>query len=392
MRLTTLLLLLTIPLLAPVLAPVLAPLPADEPRIELRAVATGLDLPVAITHAGDSRLFVTLQRGRIVIVDAAGVRDFLDIQSIVNCCGERGLLSVAFHPRYAENRFFYVYYTDAVGDIVIARYRTSSDPERADPASRAQILEIDHSDASNHNGGQLQFGPDGYLYIGTGDGGGMGDQFNNGQDLGSLLAKMLRIDIDSGLPYAVPPSNPFVSTGGAHREIWAFGLRNPWRFSFDRETGDLWIGDVGQALWEEVNLQRVTSRGGENYGWPRMEGTHCFRPQSGCNDGTLTLPVIEYSQIGEPCSVTGGYRYRGTANPRLRGAYIYADLCTGLISAAREQLDGTWVSSPLIDTNLSITSFGEDANGEIYVAHHGGTVFQLVDTAPVFPRRRAVRP
>ena len=366
---------------------------ATAPQIELRPVATGLDLPVAIAHAGDSRLFVTLQRGRIVIVDASGVREFLDIRSIVSSGGERGLLSVAFHPRYADNRFFYVYYTDLEGDIVIARFTTrGDDPDRADPASRMQILEIPHRNASNHNGGPLKFGPDGYLYIGTGDGGGAGDPFNNGQNRSSLLAKILRIDVDSGAPYAVPPSNPFVSTTGARPEIWAWGLRNPWRFSFDRQTGDLWIADVGQNVWEEINLQPSWSRGGENYGWPRMEGAHCFNPSTGCDDGTFTHPVIEYRHENNACSVTGGYRYRGSTNARLRGDYIYGDLCNGLISSARLQADGSWQSTPLIDTSFIISTFGEDGNGEIYVADHAGAVYQIVDVAPVHPRRRAVRP
>jgi hypothetical protein len=364
---------------------------ADDPRIELRPVATGLDMPVAITHAGDARLFVTLQRGRILIVDAAGTREFLNITSIVLCCGERGLLSVAFHPRYAENGFFYVYYTDAEGDIVIARYQRSGDPDRADPNSRTLILEIPHREFANHNGGQLQFGPDGYLYIGTGDGGGGGDSLGSGQRLDTLLGKMLRIDIDGAAPYTVPSSNPFVGRAGARPEIWAFGLRNPWRFSFDRITSDLWIADVGQGAFEEVNLQPATSTGGENYGWNRMEGAHCFSPASGCNDGSLTLPVLEYGRENNACSVTGGYRYRGARNTRLRGTYIFGDYCNGIISGATQQADGTWAARSLIDTSFLISAFGEDLNGEIYVAEHRGAIYHLVDTAPLLPRRRAVR-
>ncbi|HUP47241.1 MAG TPA: PQQ-dependent sugar dehydrogenase [Thermoanaerobaculia bacterium] len=393
---SAILLFLALPLLA---LPLLA---GDEPQIELRPVATLLELPVAITHAGDSRLFITLQRGRVMVLEGGVVREtpFLDITSRVSCCGERGLLSVAFHPRYAENGFFFVYYTDVVGDLVIARYSVSADPNRADPASRVPILTIEHRQFGNHNGGQLQFGPDGFLYIGTGDGGGCGDPFNAGQSLNTLLGKMLRIDVDSGALYAVPPSNPFVSTSGARPEIWAWGLRNPWRFSFDSVTGDLWIADVGQAVVEEVNFQPATSPGGENYGWRRMEGSRCFVPPvSGCgplppscNDGSLTLPVLEYGHA-DGCSVAGGYRYRGTSNVRLRGSYLYGDYCSGQIWAGRQAFDGSWTSSLLVDTPLMISTFGEDMNGEVYVADHrsvNGAVYRIVDVAPLLPRRRAV--
>ena len=389
MRLATLVLLLLFPF---------AVNAADDPRIELRPIATGLDQPVAVAHAGDSRLFVTLQRGRIVIVDAAGTREFLNITPLVRSGGERGLLSVAFHPRYSDNGFFYVYYTDAEGDIVIARYQRSADPDRADPASRTLILEIPHREFGNHNGGQLKFGPDGYLYIGTGDGGGAGDSLGNGQRLTTLLGKMLRIDVDTGTPYAIPPSNPFAGNPAARPEIWAYGLRNPWKFSFDTITGDLWIADVGQNLFEEVNLQPAASTGGENYGWNRMEGAHCFSPPSGCNDGSLTLPVLEYGRAGGACSVTGGYRYRGTSNIRLRGTYIYGDYCNGVIFGATQQPDGTWAGRPLFDAPFFISAFGEDLNGEVYVVDHGdavagrpGAIYLLEDTAPLLPRRRAVR-
>jgi glucose/arabinose dehydrogenase len=364
--------------------------------IEFQPVATGLDQPVSITHAGDSRLFITLQRGRVLIDDAAGTREFLDIRALVFCgsggdCGERGLLSVAFHPRYAENGFFYVYYTDREGDIVIERYRRSAtDPDRADPTSRALILEIPHRQFGNHNGGQLQFGPDGYLYIGTGDGGGGGDPLESGQSRLTLLGKILRIDVDGGSPYAIPPSNPFRNLDDARGEIWAWGLRNPWRFSFDRVTGDLWIADVGQNAFEEVNFQQRTSTGGENYGWDVMEGAHCFEPSTNCNQAGLVLPVLEYGR-SDGCSVTGGFRYRGSANPRLRGRYIYGDYCSGKIWSATQDGAG-WTSRLLVDSSILISSFGEDANGELYVTDHrsNGTVFRIVDSAPAVPRRRAV--
>ena len=349
---------------------------ADDPRVELQQIVTGLAAPVAITHAGDSRLFITLQRGQIVIHDGTSVlpTPFLDIRSIVLCCGERGLLSVAFDPRYPENGRFFVYYTDREGDLVIARYNVTADRDRADPNSGVILLEIPHRQFSNHNGGQLAFGPDGYLYAGPGDGGSGGDPNNNAQNLNSLLGKLLRIDVSSD-----------------RAEIWASGLRNPWRFSFDRATGDLWIADVGQGNWEEINFQSATSRGGENYGWRRMEGTHCFNPTSGCAQPGMVLPVIEYDHRAGACSVTGGYRYRGTRNFRLRGMYIYGDYCNGVIWGAVQNADGTWSSRQLFDAPFNISSFGEDQNGEIYVAAHSGTIYHLVDTAPQLPKRRAVR-
>ena len=373
------------------------PMSAGVTQIELPLVASGLDQPTTITNAGDARLFVTEQTGRVRVIEGGALREtpFLDLRSIVFCgtggpCGERGLLGVAFHPRYQENGLFFVFYNDLEGDIVVARYSVSSDPNRAAPGSGAIILEIEHKQFTNHNGGQLQFGPDGYLYIGTGDGGGGGDPLNSGQSLGTLLGKILRIDVDTP-PYAVPASNPFVSTAGARGEIWAWGLRNPWRFSFDRLTGDLWIADVGQNRLEEINLQPFTSGGGENYGWRRMEGSECFNPSTNCDDGSLKLPIIEYGRAGSACSVTGGYRYRGTRSPRLRGTYIFGDFCNGLISGATQRLDGTWETRPLVDTSFFISTFGEDHNGEVYVADRRGTVHHIVDASPAQPRRRAVR-
>jgi len=326
-----------------------------------------------------------------VIYDGAQIlpTPFLDIRTLVLCCGERGLLSIAFHPRYAENGFFYVYYTDRNGDVTIARYSVSSDPNRADSSSGTILLQIQHRTASNHNGGQLAFGPDGFLYAGTGDGGGAGDQSNNAQNLLSLLGKLLRIDVDGASPYTVPSSNPFVGRSDARGEIWAYGLRNPWRFSFDRESGDLWIADVGQNAWEEVNLQARTSIGGENYGWRRMEGTHCFNPSTNCSQPGLVLPVLEYSHAASACSVTGGHRYRGSRFPRLTGTYFYGDYCNGIITGAVQRTNGTWNPRQLLDTTFDITSFGEDVNGEIYLVDQGGRIFQIEDLFP--QRRRAVR-
>jgi glucose/arabinose dehydrogenase len=363
-----------------------------EPAVTLEPVANGLPNLVSITHAGDSRLFITLQRGQVMIHDGTRVlpEPFLDIRSLVTSNDERGLLSIAFHPHYALNGLFYVNYTNLSGNTVVARYSVSPlDPNRANPSSAVPILTIAQP-FENHNGGQLQFGPDGYLYIGMGDGGSGGDPGNRAQNLGDLLGKMLRIDVDSASPYAIPPSYPFIGQG-TRPEIWSYGLRNPWRFSFDRATGDLWIADVGQGTWEEIDFQPATSIGGENYGWRRMEGTHCFNPSTNCNPGNLVLPVIEYNHsVG--CSVTGGYVYRGTRNPRLIGRYIYGDFCSGRIFGATRSGNGAVTTSQLIDVPFNISTFGEDVTGEIYVGDYSnGLLYRLVDSRPLSPRRRAVR-
>ena len=364
---------------------------AADPLVTVEQIASGLDSPVSITHAGDARLFITLQRGQVVIWDRTTIlpEPFLDIRDLVSNGGERGLLSIAFHPRYAENGLFFVNYTNAGGHTVIARYQVSADPNRADHASARQLLTIEQP-FSNHNGGQMQFGPDGYLYIGMGDGGSGGDPGNRAQSLNTLLGKMLRIDVDAET-YVIPASNPFANDTSARPEIWATGLRNPWRFSFDRASGDLWIADVGQGDWEEVNFQPATSIGGENYGWRRMEGTHCFNPSNGCNTGDLVLPVIEYNHSGGACSVTGGYVYRGASSPRLQGMYIYGDYCNGRIWGATRNGTAAPTIRELLDTQFFISTFGEDRNGELYVANHGGAVYRLFDARPLNPKRRAVR-
>ena len=293
--------------------------------LELEQIVDGLTRPVSIADARtrSGRLFVAQQTGEIRIVDGAALlpNPFLDLSDLVSCCGEQGLLGLAFHPDYATNGFFYVHYTDLNGGSVIARYSvSSSDPNAADASSSLTLLTWPQP-FGNHNGGQLAFGPDGFLYIGVGDGGDAGDPDNRGQDLTTLLGKVLRIDVDStdpGLNYAVPPSNPFFGSPPTLPEIWAYGLRNPWRFSFDRGTGDLFIGDVGQNAVEEIDFQPAASPGGENYGWRLMEGSSCFNPPTNCNDGSLILPILEYSHfLG--CSVTGGYVYRGSLYPQLRG-------------------------------------------------------------------------
>jgi glucose/arabinose dehydrogenase len=359
--------------------------------VALQSVVPGLDRPVSIAHARDDRLFIVLQAGEIVIWNGTTLLPtaFLDIRDLVTSSGERGLLGLAFHPDYTQNGFFYVNYTDNSGDTVVARYSVSaSDPNRADRNSARTLLHIDQP-YSNHNGGQLQFGPDGYLYIGMGDGGSGGDPENRAQNRTQLLGKMLRIDVDTGSPYGIPATNPFVGQTGARPEIWALGLRNPWRFTFDRVTGDLWIADVGQGSIEEIDFQPASSRGGENYGWKIKEGSNCF--VSNCSSQGLVDPVIEYGHTNGACSVTGGYVYRGTRTPRLTGTYIYGDYCSGVIWGATRNANGTFTSRVLVNSSLFISTFGEDVNGEVYVADHRGAVYRIIDTAPLPRKMRSVR-
>ncbi|MFZ2445223.1 MAG: PQQ-dependent sugar dehydrogenase [Syntrophobacteraceae bacterium] len=349
-------------------------------ELQIHTVATGLSQPTSITQPPDKsgRLFVTLQRGRVMVLKGdLPASTFLDLTSLVSCCGERGLLSIAFHPDYVKNGFFFVNYTDANGDTVVARYRVSSNPDRADPASAQVLLKVEQP-YPNHNGGLLLFGPDGYLYIGMGDGGSGGDPGNRAQNLGTLLGKMLRIDVNGKAPYAIPPDNPFLKNPAARPEIWAYGLRNPWRFSFDRRTGDLFIADVGQDKWEEVNFQPASSKGGENYGWRLMEGNHCFNPPANCNQGDLVLPIAEYGHaLG--CSITGGYIYLGEKIPGLQGAYLYADYCSGRIWGARRLDGGKWEPEQLLASPYRISTFGEDGEGEIYFADYEGRgLFKIV--------------
>lgn len=367
---------------------------ADE--ITLTQILSGLSQPTTVTHAGDLRLFITQQTGKIAVMPlgatSVNATPFLDVTNVIICCGEQGLLGLAFHPHYRDNGFFYIDYTRAGdGATVIARYKVSAnDINRADPNSGTILLTIAQP-FSNHNGGQLQFGPDGYLYIGMGDGGSGGDPGNRAQNLNELLGKILRIDVDNGSPYGIPPSNPFVNRAGARPEIWAFGVRNPWRFSFDRSNGDLWIGDVGQNAFEEIDLQLQTSIGGENYGWRRMEGFHCFNPATNCSDSTMTLPIAEYDHNGGRCSITGGYRYRGSRYSRLQGIYLYADYCSGTVWGL-SNVAGIWSSRVLAQTTLGITTFGEDVNGEMYLADNKtGRMFAISepDLAPPHRRRAA---
>ncbi len=365
----------------PTIAPALAAFP---PHIQLEPAFAGFAKPVYLTHAGDpTQLYVVEQAGRIqLIVDGQTQPEpFLDITDRVGAdASERGLLSVAFPPDYAKSLQFYVNYTDRRGDTVIARFRRMADnPRRADPASEEKILQIAQP-APNHNGGQLQFGPDGALYIGMGDGGRAGDPWDNAQNPQALLGKLLRIRVTDVATYTIPADNPFVDQPAdtARPEIWASGLRNPWRFSFDRATGDLYIADVGQNQYEEVNFQPADSRGGENYGWNVMEGAHCYKPPAACGAQGLTLPIAEYDH-SQGCSITGGYVYRGTRFPQLTGVYFFGDFCSGRIWGTRQAADGTWETAQLLQQPLAISSFGEDAAGELYVLDHGrGEIWHII--------------
>ncbi len=372
----------------------LRPGEGDVPAgLSLELFAEGFARPVAVRHAGDGsdRLFVVEQAGRIVVVDGEAVLEdpFLDISSAVESSGsEQGLLGLVFHPDYQSNGYFFVNYTyDAGGGgdrTRIARYRVSAaDPNRADPASGLTILDFAQP-ASNHNGGDLQFGPDGYLYIATGDGGGARDPDNRAQNLGSVLGKMLRIDVDGASPYAIPDDNPFVDDPVARKEIWAYGLRNPWRFSFDRRTGDLFIGDVGQGDREEIDFQPWPNQGGENYGWSCMEGdlVQNFNP---CDGKPLTAPVLVYDH-GLGCSVTGGYRYRGRI-AGLYGTYIFGDFCSGRIWLA-SPVESVWEAIEWADTAHRISSFGEDEDGELYLVDHAaGEIYRFSGPIEALSRR-----
>jgi len=357
------------------------------PSVQL--LASGLSAPLYLTQpAGDaSRLFVVEQPGLIHVIHNGTLvpAPFLDITSLVLYDGERGLLSMAFHPNYGHNGQFFVDYTDRNGDIQVVRYTVSADPDVALPASAQPILSIDHHTFPNHNGGLLLFGPDGFLYIGVGDGGGGGDPLGNGQSTADLLGDILRIDVNSGSPYVVPASNPFVGRPPARPEVWAYGLRNPWRFSFDRVTRQLYIADVGQDAREEVDVQPAASTGGENYGWNIMEGSICYSPPTGCSTAGLVLPVFDYTHAGGACSITGGYVYRGTRLPLLVGQYFYADYCAGWVrsfryvnGAVQDQHDYT----PEFGFLGNITSFGEDTRGELYVITQGGNVYGIVPALP----------
>jgi glucose/arabinose dehydrogenase len=363
----------------------------SDVRVALEAVTTELEQPTSVTHAGDGsdRLFVTQKTGLIQVIEAGAVREtpFLDLSNRVSTSSEQGLLGLAFSPDYANDGRLFVNYTDLEGSTVVAEFTVSDDPNLADPASERVLLTVAQPYA-NHNGGGLAFGPDGYLYIGLGDGGAGGDPEGNGQDPSTLLGSLLRIDVGSGgeagQPYTVPDTNPFVGRPDAAPEVWAYGLRNPWGFSFDRETGDLWIADVGQNAFEEINRQPAGSPGGENYGWNRMEGFHCFDPASPrepperCDQTGLTLPVLAYSHAsGDGRSVTGGYVYRGAALPELHGSYVFGDFVSGNIWRAVPEGE-SYTHTLLLEAGFPVVAFGEDEAGELYVADFGGALYRFV--------------
>jgi len=355
--------------------------------LELQPVVGGLTRPLGVVDAGDGsgRLFVVQQTGEVLIFNGTSLQatPFLDVSGDVACCGEQGLLGLAVHPDYAANGRFFVDYTDTNGDTRVVEYQVSADPDIADPASARVLLTVDQP-YTNHNGGNLQFGLDGYLYVGLGDGGGGGDPEENGQDPTTLLGSILRIDVDASDPpleYAIPSDNPFVGNPSGRDEIWVYGLRNPWRFSFDRLTGDLFIGDVGQGRLEEIDLQPASSPGGENFGWDVMEGSLCYEPSSGCDTTGLVLPILEYGRsLGR--SVTGGYRYRGAASPRLDGVYLFADYVLGTVWGTVPRCDGQWEAQTLLESGVLVSSFGEDAAGELFLVQYSsgssGAVHRLV--------------
>ena len=395
---------------------------ATWPNVQLVQVVTGLSKPVHVTHAGDNsgRLFVTEQGGTIKILQNNQITGtFLNItarvrspDSIPAGGSEQGLLSLAFPPGYGTSKdYFYVYYTNRDGNNQLSRFHLGANPNSADPNSEELILLFNHPTYENHNGGQLAFSSDGYLYIGTGDGGGGGDPNNNAQNTNSLLGKLLRIDVEMGptqpvasafatfiplviqdlsstpVKYRIPPGNPFIDTPNYRPEIWALGLRNPWRFSFDRLNHDLYIGDVGQDLYEEIDYQPGDSAGGENYGWDILEGDTCYGSPT-CNTTGLTPPIHTYPNPNPGCSsVTGGFVYRGQSNPGMNGIYFFGDYCSGNIWGLQRE-NNAWVWQLLADApDGQITSFGEDQSGEVYITYRGaamgsGAVYRIVESSP----------
>jgi glucose/arabinose dehydrogenase len=343
-------------------------------------VSSDFAAPVFVTAPpGDTnRLFVVEQGGTIRVLhhDSLRVTPFLDVSGHIVSGGEQGLLSLAFHPAYAQNSRFFVYFTDKHGDTRVVRYRVSADPDIADSTSGDTILATPQP-FSNHNGGLLLFGPDGKLYVGLGDGGSGGDPLGNGQNLGTVLGKILRLDVDLPAPY-VPADNPFVGTAGARGEIWLYGLRNPWRFSFDRTAADLYVADVGQSAWEEVDVLPSGGPGGQNLGWNVMEGNHCYAASS-CDRTGLLPPLAEYTH-SDGCSVTGGYVYRGTRVSSLQGLYLYGDFCSGWVRSFR-YANGQATEPrewPALAVSGGLSSFGEDPRGDVYLTTLSGNLYRIV--------------
>ncbi len=352
--------------------------------VSLVKIASGFQRPTYVTNAddGSGRLFVVEKQGivRVVSNGAVSAAPFVTVTPLVDsAANERGLLGMAFHPKFKENGRFFLAFTAKDGANTVAEFRAAPGAATASPTPVKTLFSIPDT-RSNHNGGMIVFGPDGYLYYGTGDGGGSGDPDKNGQKGSALLGKLLRVDVDSGDPYAVPKDNPFVGRADFRGEIWALGLRNPWRFSFDRKTGDLWIADVGQNQREEVDFQPAASKGGENYGWNVLEGTACFQPSSGCSNEGKVAPIHETTHSDGNCSITGGYVYRG-ANARLAGRYFFTDYCEETLWSIRRSADGTARVEAVGQTNGAVSSFGEAEDGEVYVVGDSdGTLYRL--TAP----------
>ncbi len=355
----------------------------DPDGFKLTQVADGFRRPLYVTHAGDgsNRIFLVEQVGKIWILQDGRLlpEPFLDIEDIISPgaltqrFSEQGLLGLAFHPDYRENGNFFIYYTDRQGGTVVARYHVdASNPNLAD-ADSSQVLFQLMQPYANHNGGHIEFGPDGYLYIALGDGGAANDPLGAGQNRQLLLGSILRIDVDGGAPYAIPGDNPFVDDAAARDEIWAYGLRNVWRFSFDRMTGDMVMADVGQNQWEEINFQPAGSAGGENYGWNVWEGNHIFA--SG-NAPDHVPPIYEYSHaLG--CSVTGGVIYRGAAIAELQAVYLFGDWCSGRIWGLWRDSDLAWRAIELMNTEIPVSSFGEDEAGEVYLVDYEGALYRF---------------
>ena len=348
-------------------------------QLQFESIAEGLASPVFLTAPpGDDRLFVVEQPGQIRIIKNGEVlpTPFLDIAPLVQSGGEEGILSIAFHPSFDTNGFFFVYYTDTNAQSRVERYTVSPNPERADRTSAALVISI-RQPFNNHNGGLVTFGLDGMLYLGLGDGGGGGDKLGHSQDTTTLLGSLLRIDVDSSTPYAIPPDNPFAGAASARPEIWAYGLRNPWRYAFDADTGLLFIADVGGSEFEEISVVSATEAG-LNFGWNILEGAHCYNSNS-CSASGLVVPDLEYANPDEGCAVIGGFVYRGEAIPEIRGRYFYSDLCGGWLRSFRieegiiqDQIE--WDIEPFGQPR----SFGQDAKGELYMLTGQGSVLKLI--------------
>ncbi len=357
------------------------------PALKSEDFMEGFILPLGIENCGDERLFIVEQGGKIWIALPGGSKlpdPYLDISDkVFDVGGEQGLLGLAFDPNYSENGYLYVNYTaKEKGNTFISRFTVNPiNPNRVNKNTELVLLKVKQP-FENHNGGQLRFGPDGYLYIALGDGGDAGDPYQMAQNTGELLGKLLRIDVHSGVLYGIPDSNPFKFVAGYKPEIYALGLRNPWRFSFDRLTGDLWLADVGQNKYEEINFQAAMTEGGQNYGWDCREGKHNFQPGNCAPATTLTHPIVEYSHEDGNCTVVGGFVYRGTLYPKMYGKYFYNDYCSGVFSTIYND-GGTWVNQPLMmETPFAYVTFGEDMHGELYLADIvDGEIYKLIDTS-----------